>query len=107
MLRPTPLRPVGRNSERAKSQSHQLFTRVPCLRDFSLVAILWQSGLAIRSRARTISGNAAPLNRLGLLPIEACKPEIRKKSLDPGIGSTLYNPWSDPHEFRKEFLSFR
>jgi hypothetical protein len=28
-----------------------------------------------------------------------------KKPLDPGIGSTLYNPWSDWHEFRKEFLS--
>jgi hypothetical protein len=35
----------------------------------------------------------------GFEPFERAAETTLKKPLDPGIGSTLYNPWSNWHEF--------
>gem|GEM_PF-4246027 len=71
---------------------------------------LWRNepSLTVGLRPRRPQRNFAPLLFLSPGPEQDTLPiSYSKNSLDPGTGSTLYNLWSDWHEFRKAFLSFR
>jgi len=85
---------------------------------FSYSSIAWTSCMRSSSRKTFQSPSHLPI-RVGV--IERCTWRTltatafalsativaNKKLLDPGIGSSLYTLWSNWHERRKEFLSFR